>query len=306
MDMSELNVVTGAFGYTGKYVARRLLSMGIRVKTITGHPDRPSPFGGEVAVAPFNFDDPPALVKELSGASTLYNTYWIRFSRGEVTFERAIENTRTLINCARDAGVNRVVHISITNPTKESALSYFRGKGIVEEIIKDSGLSYAILRPTVIFGIEDILVNNIAWLLRRFPMFFVLGSGNYRLQPVFVEDLAELAVTAGNQEDNVTMDAAGPDIYTFDEFLGLLSAKLGRKPRLVHVPPKLALFLSQLMGRVVGDVVLTRDEVAGLMADLLISQEPPKGRTSLSDWLDANAELIGMRYTSELARHYRR
>ena len=304
--MSELNVVTGAFGYTGKYVARRLLSMGIRVKTITGHPDRPSPFGGEVAVAPFNFDDPPALVKELSGASTLYNTYWIRFSRGEVTFERAIENTRTLINCARDAGVNRVVHISITNPTKESALSYFRGKGIVEEIIKDSGLSYAILRPTVIFGIEDILVNNIAWLLRRFPMFFVLGSGNYRLQPVFVEDLAELAVTAGNQEDNVTMDAAGPDIYTFDEFLELVSEKLGRKPRLVHMPPKLALFLSQLAGHVIGDVVLTRDEVAGLMADLLISQEPPKGRTSLSDWLGANAELIGMRYTSELARHYRR
>ena len=163
-NQSELNVVTGAFGYTGKYIARRLLADGIRVKTLTGHPEHPNPFGGEVVAAPFNFDDPPALIEQLSGASILYNTYWVRFSRGEVTFDRAVENTRTLIQAAKDAGVGRIVHISITNPSLNSSLPYFRGKAQVEEAIIDSGISYAIIRPTVIFGIEDILINNIAWL----------------------------------------------------------------------------------------------------------------------------------------------
>lgn len=156
-NQSELNVVTGAFGYTGKYIARRLLADGIRVKTLTGHPERPNPFGGEVVAAPFNFDDPSALIEQLSGASILYNTYWVRFSRGEVTFDRAVENTRTLIQAAKDAGVGRIVHISITNPSLNSSLPYFRGKAQVEEAIIDSGISYAIIRPTVIFGIEDIL-----------------------------------------------------------------------------------------------------------------------------------------------------
>jgi NADH dehydrogenase len=177
---SELNVVTGAFGYTGKYIARRLLADGIRVKTLTGHPERPNPFGAQVVAAPFNFDDLPTLIDQLSGASTLYNTYWVRFSRGEVTFDRAVESTRTLIQAAKDAGVGRIVHVSITNPSLNSSLPYFRGKAQVEEAIIDSGISYAIIRPTVIFSIEDILINNIAWMLRPFPLFVVPGGGGYR------------------------------------------------------------------------------------------------------------------------------
>jgi NADH dehydrogenase len=303
--MPELNVVTGAFGYTGKYITRRLLSMGVRVKTLTGHPARLNPFGEQVSVAPFNFDNPRELVKELSGASTLYNTYWVRFSHGQVSFDRAIANTKILIQAAGEAGVRRIVHLSITNPSRESPLPYFRGKAILEDAIIASGLSYAILRPTVIFGVEDILVNNIAWLLCRFPVFFVPGSGNYRLQPIFVEDLAELAVAAANQSDSVTMDAAGPEVYTFDQFVRQVGEKVDGRARILHLTPALALFLSRLVGYVVGDVVLTRDEVEGLMSGLLVSGEPAKGRTSLSAWLGDNAGTVGAKYASELDRHYR-
>jgi len=303
---SELNVVTGAFGYTGKYIARRLLADGIRVKTLTGHLERPDPFGGQVAAAPFNFDDPPALIDQLSGASTLYNTYWVRFSRGEVTFDRAVENTRTLIQAAKDAGVGRIVHVSITNPSLNSSLPYFRGKAQVEEAIIDSGISYAIIRPTVIFGIEDILINNIAWMLRRFPIFVVPGGGGYRFQPIFVEDLAGLAVDAGGQEDNLVLDAAGPETYTFDEFVRLVGRTMGSRTKIVHLPASLALGLSKFVGYFLGDVVLTRDEVTGLMSDLLISNAPPAGNTSLKSWLTANVATLGGSYTSELDRHYRR
>ena len=303
---SELNVVTGAFGYTGKYIARRLLADGIRVKTLTGHPERPNPFGAQVVAAPFNFDDLPTLIDQLSGASTLYNTYWVRFSRGKVTFDRAVESTRTLIQAAKDAGVSRIVHVSITNPSLNSSLPYFRGKAQVEEAIIDSGISYAIIRPTVIFGIEDILINNIAWMLRRFPLFVVPGGGGYRFQPIFVEDSAGLAVDAGGQEDNLILDAAGPETYTFDEFVRLVGQTMGSRTKIVHLPSALALGISKIVGYFLGDVVLTRDEITGLMSDLLISDAPPAGNTSLKSWLTINVATLGGSYTSELDRHYRR
>ncbi len=223
METAELDVVTGAFSYTGKYITRRLLSMGkkVRVLTLTGHPNGEKLFSGEVAALPFNFDNPSQLTKSLQGVTTLYNSYWVRFPYGQTTFKRTVENTRTLIECAEEAGIRRIVHISITNASEESPFPYFRGKGLVEKIIIHSKLSYAIIRPTVIFGTEGILINNIAWHLRRLPIFAVPGSGDYRIQPVFVEDLAGIAVSAAQRADNIVMDAVGPDIYTFDELVRL-------------------------------------------------------------------------------------
>ncbi|MFQ5898845.1 MAG: SDR family oxidoreductase [Candidatus Methylomirabilia bacterium] len=305
MDARELNVVTGAFGYTGKYITRRLLSMGKSVRTLTGHPDREGPFGDRVSVAPFNFDRPGELRRSLQGATTLYNTYWVRFSYGRVTFDRAVDNTKTLIKAAEEAGVGRIVHVSITNASEDSRLPYFRGKGLSEKAVMHSNLSYAILRPTVIFGAEDILVNNLAWLLRRFPVFAVPGSGEYRLRPVFVEDVAEIAVSLAHEDDNIVLDAVGPETYTFNELVLLIAGKVGSRAKIIHVKPGLALFLSQLAGYVVNDVVLTRDEVEGLMANRLVSDLPPTGSTSLGQWLDQNSDRVGARYASELNRHYR-
>ena len=170
METAELNVVTGAFSYTGNYITRRLLSMGKRVRTLTGRPNRENLFGYQVSASPFNFDNPSQLMKSLQGATTLYNTYWVRFPHGQVTFDKAVENTKTLIKAAEAAGVRRIIHISITNPSEESPLPYFRGKALVEKAITNSKLSYAVVRPTVIFGTEGILINNIAWLLRRFHL----------------------------------------------------------------------------------------------------------------------------------------
>ena len=302
---AELNVVTGAFGYTGKYITRRLLSMGRRVKTLTGHPDRPSPFGEQVSVAPFNFEEPAALVESLRGAATLYNTYWVRFSHGQVTFEQAIENTKTLITAAEAAGVRRMVHVSIANPSEDSPLPYYKGKALLEKALIQSKLSYAIIRPTVIFGDEDILINNIAWLLRRFPVFAVLGAGDYKIQPIFVEDMAELATNAGGQTENVIVDAAGPEVYTFDVLVRLIAKTVRSRARIIHMRPDLALFLSRLIGYLVGDVVLTREEVDGLMSNLLVSSGPPTGRTRLSEWLRQHVDTVGARYASEVKKHYR-
>ena len=301
----ELNVVTGAFGYTGRYIARRLLPMGEQVATLTGHPERPNPFGGQVRVARFRFDDEGELARSLEGATTLYNTYWVRFPRGEVTFDKAVENTLVLIRAARQAGVRRLVHISITNASVDSPLPYFRGKGVLERAIAGAGLSYAIIRPTVVFGPGDVLINNIAWFLRKFPVFAVFGAGSYPIQPVHVEDVAELAVSAAQAEGNVALDAVGPETYTFDEMVRLIAETVGSRARLAHLPPRLAHLLTRVAGCLVRDVVLTSDEVAGLMAGLLVSQDSPTGSTRLSDWLGQNAGVVGTGYASELRRHYR-
>lgn len=305
MENPELNVVTGAFSYTGRYITRRLLAMGKEVRTLTGHPSRGDVFEGRVAAYPFNFDKSDELRESMRGATTLYNTYWIRFPYGSDTHDRAIENTQALIKAAEDAGVERIVHISVTNCSENSSLSYYRGKAVVEKVIMQSRIPYSIIRPTLIFGVEDILINNIAWLLRVFPTFVIPGRGEYRLQPIFAEDMAEIAVSAAAQHPNAIIDAAGPDIYTFDALVRLIARKIDSRARIVHLPPSLALLFSQFISRAQRDTILTRDELEGLMASLLVSSRSPLGTTRLGDWLDQNVGIIGRSYAHELKRHYK-
>ena len=303
--MADVDVVTGAFGYTGRYITGRLLESGRSVKTLTGHPNRPSPFGDRVGVAPFDFDDRRKLAEHLRGATTLYNTYWVRFPHGDVTFERAVANSETLIGAAGDAGVRRIVHVSITNPSEDSPFGYFRGKARVEEMILDSGLGYTIVRPTVIFGREDILINNIAYILRRLPVFGIPGSGSYRLRPVSVEDVADICVRSGPGGSDEVIDSVGPETFTFEELVRLIARAIGRRTRLVHVPPAAALTAATVIGRVVGDVLVTRDELEGLMVELVMTEGPATGTRPLTEWLAQNAAVVGRRYASEVSRHYR-
>jgi uncharacterized protein YbjT (DUF2867 family) len=303
--MPDVDVVTGAFGYTGRYITGRLLDSGRSVKTLTGHPHRPNPFGDRVAVAPLDFEDRRALTEHLRRATTLYNTYWVRFPRADVTFERAVANSEILIRAASDAGVRRIVHVSITNPSKDSPFEYFRGKARVEEMIRDSGLGYSIVRPTVVFGKEDILINNIAYILRRLPIFGIPGSGSYRLRPVAVEDVAEICVRSGLRESNEVIDAVGPEILTFEDLVRLIAGAIGRRTLVVHVPPAAALTAATAIGRLVGDVVVTKDELEGLMAGLVSTEGPATGTRPLTEWLAQNAAVVGKRYASEISRHYR-
>lgn len=300
-----MDAVTGAFGYTGAAIARKLISSGRRVRTLTAHPRRDHEFGGAIEIAPLDFGKRDELMQSLSGIETLYNTYWVRFPHGAETFEGAVANSGRLFAAARDAGVRRIVHISISNPAIDSPLGYFRGKAQVEEALKASGVSYAILRPTVIFGPGDILINNIAWFLRRFPMFGVPDGGESRLQPIFVNDVAELAVAAGGRAENVIEDAVGPEIFAFEDLVRLIARTIGSRARILRLPPTVLKPILWALGKMTGDVVLTDEEVAGLAANLLVSDRAPLGHTKISEWLAENANSVGKEYASELRRHYR-
>jgi NADH dehydrogenase len=306
MSAQELHVVTGAFGYSGKYIAARLLQAGHRVRTLTNSVGRPNPFGGRVEARPLYFTDKAKLVESLRGATVFYNTYWVRFNHRDFSHSAAVDNTLRLFEACKEAGVGRVVHVSITNPSEQSRLEYFSGKARLERALVESGLSHAILRPTVLFGKEDILINNIAWCLRRFPVFGVFGDGQYRLQPIYVDDLAELAVKQGREAANTIIDAIGPETFTYRNLVREIGAIIGKPRPIISVPPSLGYGAGWLIGKFTGDVVITREEIDGLMQDLLCTKSPPAGSTRLTDWARAHATTLGQHYASELARRRNR
>jgi len=298
----ETHVVTGAFGFSGSYIAAKLLEGGQSVRTLTASLNRANPFGGRVEAQPFYFDDQAALIKSLQGAAVLYNTYWVRFNHKAFNHAMAVVNTLKLFHAAKKAGVRRVVHVSITNPSEDSPLEYFRCKAQIEKALMESGLSYAILRPAVLFGKEDVLVNNIAWALRKFRVFGVFGDGLYRLRPIFVGDLAGLAVEQARGKDNTVVDAVGPQVFTYRGLVEELAEVIGKKRTVVSVPAPLGYLACRAFGLFVHDTILTREEVKGLMAELLYTDAPQAGPTRLSDWAKEHADTLGLSYASELAR----
>jgi NADH dehydrogenase len=302
MKNENIHAVTGAFGYSGKYIAHRLLAEGKSVITLTNSLHRRNPFGDRVQVRPFDFDAPEKLTESLRGVSVLYNTYWVRFNHHNFTHADAVRNTEILFRAAKAAGVSRVVHVSITNPSEDSPLEYFNGKARLERALVESGLSHAILRPTVLFGKEDILVNNIAWALRRLPVFGVFGDGQYKLQPIYVDDLAQLAVEQGEKTENVIINAIGPETFTYRGLAEAVGKIIGKRRPIVPVPPSMGYAIGWIIGKLVGDVMITREEIRGLMDNLLYVDAPPAGSTRLTDWATERARTLGLHYTSELAR----
>jgi len=299
-----LDIVTGAFSYSGRAIAAELLARGRRVRTLTGHPERAGQ-DGSIEVRPLDFDDLPGMVAGMSGATTLYNTYWVRFAHAGSDHQRAVDNSRALFYAARRAGIQRVVHVSITHPTLGSPYPYFRGKALVERALAETGLSSAILRPAILFGGDDVLINNIAWLLRRLPVFAVGGRRDYRIRPIHVRDLAELAVAAGRQREDVVLDAVGPERPTFVELVRSIRDAVGSTSPIIRVPGPVVIGLAACLNLALRDVLLTGDEYRAMAHDLADTSGPATGHTALSAWLTEHGAGLGKGYANELDRHFR-
>lgn len=307
MERRGAMAVTGAFGFTGRAIAEALLARGDEVVTLTGHmPAGDDPLASRLTVAPLAFNRPTELADALAGVDTLFNTYWIRFSRGSVTFDRAVVNSAVLFAAARRAGVRRIVHISVVGADPSAPTPYIRAKGRLEGTLRSAGLEWAIVRPTLTYGPNDILVNNLAWALRRLPIYGMPGDGRYPIQPVHLDDVTAICLEAAAGGSGAILDAAGPEQLAFREMVEIVKTAVGSRSRVVGMPQWAVLAAAGVLGRVVGDVVLTRTEVLELTTGWLTSKEPPQGRIRFADWVPANAHLLGHRWSSELARNYRR
>jgi NADH dehydrogenase len=298
------DVVTGAFSYSGAAIARELERSGRRVRTLTGHPGRASP-DTAIDVRPLDFEDVVGLSSSLEGATTLYNTYWVRFPHGHDDHERAVANSRTLFHAARQAGVERIVHVSITHPSISSPYGYFRGKAHVERALAEVGVPYAVLRPGILFGGDGVLINNIAWLLRHLPVFGVGGKGDYRIRPVHIDDLVALAVAAGGERTDTVVDAVGPERPTFLELVGLIREAVGSRSLIVRVPGFAVPALASLLGLVLRDVLLTADEFRAMAEGMADTDGPATGTISVNDWIRDHADTLGRSYANEIERHFK-
>jgi uncharacterized protein YbjT (DUF2867 family) len=298
-----LDAVTGAFSYSGNAISDALIESGRRVRTLTGHPNRAHEHS-PVEVRSLDFDDQIGLVRSLEGVTTLYNTYWVRFAHDRVDHDLAVENSRTLFQAAKRAGVERIVHVSITHPSVDSPLPYFRGKALVERALAETEVSYAVLRPAILFGGDGVLLNNIAWLLRRLPVFAIGGRGDYRIRGIHIDDLAELCVAKGAERFDSVSDAVGPERPTFAELVHIIKEAVGSHSLVVHLPGRALPIISRVVGAALGDVLLTRDEYRAMSDGLADTTGPATGTVALSQWVTEHRSSLGLTYANELKRHF--
>lgn len=299
--------VTGVLGYSGRYIAAEAAKRGYRVIGLTNSADRlPNPQHYELRPLPWSTQE-----NVLEGVDVLINTYWVRFSykgKGHAAFSHAeaVENTKTLFAAAKAAGVSRIIHTSITKPDAASDLPYFRGKAELEAALAATGIPHSILRPAVLFGetpAESILINNMAWSLRHLPAVATFGWGRYRLQPIHVQDFAELALNEAEQaEPHRIINATGAETYSFRALWHLLARSMHTPRPVLPVPAWFGLLATRLLGAVLGDVMLNREEIDGLSQDRLAVDTPPAGHRSLREWVTQHADTLGRTYESELAR----
>ena len=295
--------MTGAFGYTGRWIAHQLLDEGKRVRTLTNAVGRDDPFDGRVEVHPLDFQNREALVESLRGADVLYNTYWVRYNHHSKQFDHEIatDNCRLIFEAAIEAGVRRVVFFSVAHPEQAPKWSYFRGKVITEKTLRDCGISHAIVRPTVLFGGgRNVLVNNIAWMLRYIPVFGLFGWGNYSIQPIHVRDVARIAIELGARDDDITRDVAGPETFIYKDFIKLIAQSMGVRRLLVPMPAIVAWLAGRVMGLFLRDMIITRAEIRGLMQGLVASEEEPLGEISFSEWVAEKGPELGRHYHNDL------
>lgn len=299
----NIHCVTGAFGHSGKYIAEKLLEQGKKTITLTNSKNENNLFDGKIESFPLNFANKKELANNLKGVEILYNTYWVRFNHKTFTHKQAVQNTFALFDACKEAGVKKIVHISITNPDINSDLEYFRCKAQIEEYLKNTGISYSILRPAIIFGGEkEILINNIAWTIRYFPFFAIFGDGNYKIQPIYVRDLADLAVREGENKENLVIDAIGQETYKYKELVKTIGKIINKKRPIVRLPDEVVYLSSKIIGCIVKDKLLTRDEMKGLKQNKLFTNSTPVGKVKLSEWIKEHSKTLGVKYSNEIKR----
>ena len=275
--------LAGGSGFIGRAIARRLVAGGgIKVRVLSREPDKARAQldlpGGEFVRA--DIAKPASLKDALPGADTIvdaiqFDGYPVEDPRRGLTFELIdYGGAVALIDAAKQAGVRQFIYISGAAADENSTHPGFRAKGRAERAIRESGLTYTIFRPSLVYGPEDKVVNGLARALRFAPLFGVPGTGRQKVQPVLVDDLAACVMLAvSGRGRNGTYDVGGPDLMTFDAMMEIIMDASGHRRPLFHIPESIMRGIGGLLEKL-PNPILSRDAVTFVTADNACNIKP--------------------------------
>jgi uncharacterized protein YbjT (DUF2867 family) len=264
-----LIAVTGASGFVGRHITALLARRGHQVRALLRRDDRGRAAAGLPAERTVgDLADPAVLAAFTRGADVIVHLVGIIVEAGAATFEAVhVEGTRRLLTAAREAGVRRFVHMSAVGARDEAgATRYHRTKWRAEELVRSSGLSHAIFRPSIISGPENRPIRTLARLHRWSPLVPVFGDGRFPMQPVWIGDVAlAFALAAERPALGGVFELGGPVAVTYEEFVRAIGRAAGHPRPLVHVPLAVARAAAAALG-VMGPLApLTRDQLRMLV-----------------------------------------
>jgi uncharacterized protein YbjT (DUF2867 family) len=255
-------LVTGGTGFIGPHVVRAIAGKGEEVRVLVRNSGRTRDLPAQPAEG--DMTDAASLRRAVEGADTVVHLVAIR-QGASTQFQRVMEQgTRDLVAAAKDAGVRRFILMSALGTSEETkdAVPYYHAKWEQEQTLHASGIDHVIFRPSFVFGSEGGILPTFARLARLAPVTPIIGSGNQRIQPIWVEDVAAYFAAALDKREatNRTFELGGPEAVTWNEFWERLKHTLGmrRRPSL-HVPVGLMRMNALVTERLPGNIPLTRD-----------------------------------------------
>jgi NADH dehydrogenase len=288
---AKLAVVFGGSGFIGRNVVRELAKRGWRVRVAVRRPHhalflRPMGAVGQVQLVQANLRDRRSTAEALKGADAVVNLVGILFQQGPQSFSAVqSEGAAMLADLARDEGVKTFVHLSAIGASKESESLYARSKGEGEAAVREAVPTATILRPSIVFGPEDDFFNRFATMAAMSPALPLIGGGETKFQPVYVDDVADAVAAALEQPDAAgkTYELGGSRVYSFKALLELMLSVIGRKRLLAPLPFVFAPFVG-FAGEVMGlfpfmKPPITRDQIRLLKTDNVVSD----GALTLAD-----------------------
>lgn len=265
-------LVTGGTGFVGNAIVKELLEGSFKVRVLARHPERARLLASSgCQLQKGDVTSISSVLKAITPEiETVIHLVGILAESKGASFRAVhVDGTRNVVEACKGMGVGRLLHMSALGAREGAVSEYHRTKWEAEEIVRASGLDYTIFRPSVIFGPLDHFTTVFAKMMRLFPVVMVPGSGQSRMQPVFVEDVAKAYALALKRKDTIgrTLELGGPEVLTFDEIIERIGEAAGRQRRKLHVPMPLMKANALLAEKLLSKPPFSRDALKMLEED---------------------------------------
>lgn len=258
-------LLTGATGFVGSHILKRLIDQHIKVRCIVRSISNARILDSKgIDVHKGDVTDMASLNGSCKGVDTVIHLVGIIREGKGITFEKVhYQGTANILEESKKSGVRKFIHMSALGTRVDAVSRYHKTKWQAEEVVKNSGIDYTIFRPSIICGPEDEFVNMFAKMMRRSPVIPVIGSGNHKMQPIYVEDVVSSFLKTVDNDKTIgkIYELGGPDALTFNDILKTIADVIGRNIMLLHIPTGIMRPVAWLMEQTLHSPHVTREQL---------------------------------------------